>query len=56
MCNLGLAPYKGNTSIILLYISNIYRPHKGNLDVYHQLIEEFNTTLVSLEKVIKNVS
>ncbi len=46
---------QGKTLSKPLYIGNIYRPPKENLEFYHQFIEEFNTTLVKLEKNNKEV-
>ena len=38
-----------------LYIGNIYRPPKENLEFYEQFINEFTPTLVNLEKNNKDV-
>ncbi len=44
---------RGKTLSTPLYIGNIYRPPKENLEFYKQFIEEFATILVNLEKITK---
>ncbi len=41
---------RGKTLNKPLYIGNIYRPPKENLEFYNQFIEEFAPILVNLEK------
>ncbi len=41
---------RGKTLNKPLYIGNIYRPPKENLEFYNQFIEEFTPILVNLEK------
>ncbi len=43
---------KGKNLSKPLYIGNIYRPPKQNLDFYNQFIEEFAPILSNLEKKI----
>ncbi len=38
-----------------LYIGNIYKPPKENLEFYNQFIEEFAPILVNLDKNNKDV-
>ncbi len=44
---------KGKTLSKPLYIGNIYRPPKENLEFYNQFIDEFAPILVNLEKITK---
>ena len=41
---------RGKTLSKPLYVGNIYRPPKENLEFYDQFIEEFTPILVNLEK------
>ncbi len=46
---------RGKTLSKPLYIGNIYRPPKQNLEFYNQFIEEFAPILVNLKKNNKEV-
>ncbi len=46
---------RGKTLNKPLYIGNIYRPPKENLEFYNQFIEEFALILVNLDKNNKDV-
>ncbi len=47
--------YSGEDFKQALYIGNIYRPPKENLEFYDQFINEFTPILNKLEKIIRTL-